>query len=98
MVDWQLTAFLVLSVLEIGGSIMVVASRKLVHAVFWVAMTLVTIGGVYPVLQAEVLVLIHIPVYAGAGPGPFPFRVLLPPGKRLEAVAPPGVPESPLPE
>jgi len=98
MVDWQLTAFLVLSVLEIGGSIMVVASRKLVHAVFWLAMTLVTIGGIYLVLQAEFVFLIQILVYAGAVPVLFLFGIMLTRRKIMEEVTPSEVPETPVPE
>ena len=98
MVDWQLTAFLVLSVLEIGGSIMVVASRKLVHAVFWLAMTLVTIGGIYLVLQAEFVFLIQILVYAGSVPVLFLFGIMLTRRKIMEEVTPAEIPEPPAPQ
>ena len=87
-VDWELTAFLILAVLEIGGSIMVVVSRKLVHAVFWLAMTLVTIGGVYLLLRAEFVFLIQILVYAGAVPVLFLFGIMLTRRKIMEEVTP----------
>ena len=94
-VDWQLAAFLVLSALEIGGSIMVVASKKLVHAVFWLAMTLVTIGGIYLVLLAEFVFLIQIIVYAGAVPVLFLFGIMLTRRKIMEEVTPAEIPETP---
>jgi len=94
-VDWQLAAFLVLSVLEIGGSMMVVVSRKLVHAVFWLALTLVTIGGIYLVLQAEFVFLIQILVYAGAVPVLFLFGIMLTRRKIMEEVTSAEVPETP---
>ena len=87
-VDWELTAFLILAVLEIGGSIMVVVSRKLVHAVFWLAMTLVTIGGIYLLLRAEFVFLIQILVYAGAVPVLFLFGIMLTRRKIMEEVTP----------
>ena len=89
MVDWQLTAFLVLSVLEIGASIMVVTTKKLVHAAFWLAMTLVTIGGIYLVLLSEFVFLIQILVYAGAVPVLFVFGIMLTRRKIMEEVTVP---------
>ena len=94
-VDWQLAAFLILSVLEVGGSIMVVTAKKLVHAAFWLAMTLVTIGGIYLVLQAEFLFLIQILVYAGAVPVLFVFGIMLTRRKIMEEVTPGELPEGP---
>ena len=94
-VDWQLAAFLVLSVLEIGGSIMVVTTRKLVHAVFWLALTLVTIGGIYLVLQAEFVFLIQILVYAGAVPVLFLFGIMLTRRKIMEEVPAAEIPQTP---
>ncbi len=84
--DWQLTAFLVLSVLEVGASIMVVTTKKLVHAAFWLAMTLVTIGGIYLVLLSEFVFLIQILVYAGAVPVLFVFGIMLTRRKIMEEV------------
>jgi NADH:ubiquinone oxidoreductase subunit 6 (subunit J) len=94
-VDWQLAAFLILSVLEVGGSIMVVSAKKLVHAVFWLALTLVTIGGVYLLFLAEFLFLIQILVYAGAVPVLFLFGIMLTRRKIMEEVTPGEVLEDP---
>ena len=88
-VDWQLAAFLILAVLEVGGSIMVVTTKKLVHAVFWLALTLVTIGGVYLLFLSEFLFLIQILVYAGAVPVLFLFGIMLTRRKIMEEVTPP---------
>lgn len=92
-VDWQLAAFLVLSVLEVAGSILVVTAKKLVHAAFWLAMTLVTIGGIYLVLLSEFVFLIQILVYAGAVPVLFVFGIMLTRRKIMEEVT--VAPESP---
>ena len=88
-VDWQLAAFLILSALEVAGSILVVTSKKLVHAAFWLAMTLVTIGGIYLILLAEFVFLIQILVYAGAVPVLFVFGIMLTRRKIMEEVMPP---------
>lgn len=88
-VDWQLAAFLVLSALEVGASIMVVTTKKLVHAAFWLAMTLVTIGGIYLVLLSEFVFLIQILVYAGAVPVLFVFGIMLTRRKIMEEVTAP---------
>ncbi len=92
-VDWELVAFLVLSVLEIGGSILVVTSKRLVRAAFWLAMTLVTIGGVYLLFQAEFVFLIQILVYAGAVPVLLLFGIMLTRRKIMEEVTPGEVPQ-----
>lgn len=77
MVDWELVAFLVASAVEIGASIKVVTAQKLVHAAFWLAITLITIGALYLILRAEFVFLIQIVVYAGAVPVLFLFGIML---------------------
>jgi len=92
-VDWELAAFILLSIFEIGGSIMVVTSKRLVRAAFWLAMTLITIGGVYLLFQAEFVFLIQILVYAGAVPVLFLFGIMLTRRKIMEEVTPGEVPQ-----
>ena len=92
-VDWELAAFLILAVIEIVGSIMVVTSKKLVHAVFWLATTLITIGGVYLLFRAEFVFLIQILVYAGSVPVLFVFGIILTRRKIMEEVTPGEVPQ-----
>jgi len=76
-VDWELVAFLILSVLEVVGSILVVTNKRLVRAAFWLAMTLVTIGGIYLLFGSEFIFLIQILVYAGTVPILFVFGLML---------------------
>lgn len=76
-VDWQLTAFLVLSAFEVVASILVVVNKRLVRAAFWLAMTLVTIGAIYLLFLSEFVFLIQILVYAGAVPVLFVFGIML---------------------
>ncbi|MFQ5910356.1 MAG: NADH-quinone oxidoreductase subunit J, partial [Thermoplasmata archaeon] len=75
--EWDMIWFLALSIIEIIGSLMVVMSRKLVHSAFWLAVTLVTMGGIYILLKSEFVALIQILVYAGAVPILFLFGIML---------------------
>jgi NADH-quinone oxidoreductase subunit J len=85
MVEADVVAFLVLSALEILSAVMVVTSRKLVHNVFWLLMTLLVIAGIYVLFRAELIALIQIVVYAGAVPVLFLFGIMLTRRKIMEA-------------
>ena len=88
-VDWQLVAFLVLSVIEVATVLLVVTAKKLVRAAFWLGVSLVTIAGLYLVLQAEFVFLIQIIVYAGSVPVLFLFGIMLTRRKIMEEVTEP---------
>jgi len=83
-VDWEAVAFIVLSVLEVGFSILLVTSKRLVRAAFWLAATLITIGGVYLLFRAEFVFLIQVLVYAGAVPLLFAFGIMVTRRKIME--------------
>jgi len=83
-VDWEAVAFVVLSAFEILFSILLVTSKRLVRAAFWLAATLITIGGIYLLFRAEFVFLIQILVYAGAVPLLFAFGIMLTRRKIME--------------
>ncbi len=83
-VDWEAVAFVVLSVLEVLFSILLVTSKRLVRAAFWLAGTLITIGGIYLLFRAEFVFLIQILVYAGAVPLLFAFGIMVTRRKIME--------------
>ncbi len=83
-IDWELFMFLAFSVVEIVGAVMVVTSKKLVRAAFWLMVTLATISGIYILLRAEFVALIQVLVYAGAVPVLFLFGIMLTRKKILE--------------
>jgi NADH-quinone oxidoreductase subunit J len=87
-VDWELIAFLVLSVFEVIGSVLVVINKRLVRAAFWLAMTLVTIGAIYLLFLSEFVFLIQILVYAGAVPVLFVFGIMLTRRKIMDEASP----------
>ncbi len=91
-IDWELAAFLVLSVFEVVGSILVVINKRLVRAAFWLAMTLVTIGAIYLLFRSEFVFLIQILVYAGAVPVLFVFGIMLTRRKIMEEASAGGGP------
>ena len=84
MVEWDLVVFIALSIVEIVGSILVVTSRKLVHSAFWLAITLIVMGGIYILLRSEFVAVVQILVYAGAVPVLFIFGIVLTRRKIME--------------
>jgi len=83
-VDFALVAFVVLSAIEVGAAAMTVSAKKLVHNVFWLAITLITIAGIYILFLAEFIAWIQIIVYAGAVPVLFLFGIMLTRRKIME--------------
>jgi len=84
VVEGEVIAFVALSAVEIGAAIMVVTARKLVHNVFWLALTLITIAGIYVLFRSEFIALIQIIVYAGTVPILFLFGIMLTRRKIME--------------
>jgi NADH:ubiquinone oxidoreductase subunit 6 (subunit J) len=91
-IEWDLIAFLVLSAIEVIGSILVVVNKRLVRAAFWLAMTLVTIGAIYVLFLSEFVFIIQILVYAGAVPVLFVFGIMLTRRKIMDEVSEPIAP------
>lgn len=82
--EWDLVAFIAFSALELVAAVLVVTSKRLVHSVFWLSVTLVTIGAIYILLRAEFIGLVQILVYAGAVPILFLFGIMLTRRKIME--------------
>lgn len=84
MLEWDLIAFLVLSFIEVVSAIFVVTSKRLVRSVFWLGVSLITMGGIYIMLRSEFIALIQILVYAGAVPILILFGIMLTRKKIME--------------
>ncbi|MEN9570980.1 MAG: hypothetical protein RL172_2211 [Bacteroidota bacterium] len=69
--------FWFLSLLAIGGAVMVVASRNPVHSILYLIITFFAISGHYVLLNAQFLAIVNIIVYAGAIMVLFLFVVML---------------------
>jgi NADH-quinone oxidoreductase subunit J len=86
MVEAIQVIFLIVSAIEIITSLLVVTARKLMWAAFWLAMTLVTMAGIYILFRSEFVAIIQILVYAGAVPVVFLFGIMLTRTRMMEEV------------
>ncbi len=69
--------FHLLSGLALFSAVMVLASRKPIHAVLFLTLTFFAIAGHYVLLNAQFLAVVHVIVYAGAIMVLFLFTVML---------------------
>jgi NADH-quinone oxidoreductase subunit J len=58
--------FFILSLLAIGGALMVILSRNPVYSVLYTILTFFAIGGHFLLLNAQFLFIVNVIVYAGA--------------------------------
>lgn len=58
--------FFVLSLIAIGGALMVIVSRNPIYSVLFTILTFFAIGGHFLILSAQFLFIVNIIVYAGA--------------------------------
>lgn len=86
MVELDFLVFLVISVVEAVTSLLVVTARKLMWAAFWLAMTLVTMAGIYLLFLSEYIAIIQVLVYAGAVPVVLLFGIMLTQTRVMEEV------------
>jgi NADH:ubiquinone oxidoreductase subunit 6 (subunit J) len=80
--------FVILAVATLGGGLMVVLSRNVVHAAFWLLEVMMAIAGLFMLLSAGFLALVQIMVYAGAVSVLMLFTVMLTLRRREDAVRP----------
>jgi NADH-quinone oxidoreductase subunit J len=69
--------FLVCAALILGSAVMVVTTRKLIHAALWLVAVLFGVAILYAVLQAGFLAVVQVVVYIGAIAILFIFAVML---------------------
>jgi NADH:ubiquinone oxidoreductase subunit 6 (subunit J) len=80
--------FLVLAVAAVVGAAMVVLTRNVVHAAFWVLEVMMAVAGLFMLLSAGFLALVQVMVYAGAVSVLLLFTVMLTLRDRDDAVRP----------
>ncbi len=88
MPDGAAIAFWVLAAAIIGGALMTLLSRNVVHAAFWLLEVMVAVAGLFLLLGAEFIALVQIMVYAGAVSVLVLFVVMLTLRRREDAVRP----------
>ena len=72
-------AFWSLSVITIGGALMIILSRNLIHAVIFLILSFIGVAGLFLTLSADFLALVQILVYVGAIAVLMLFAILLTP-------------------
>lgn len=78
--------FTVLAIAALGGGAMVVLSRNVVHAAFWLLEVMMAVAGLFMLLSAGFLALVQVMVYAGAVSVLVLFTVMLTLRRREDAV------------
>lgn len=58
--------FLITAVVSLGGAVMVVTARNLVHAALWLILTLFGVAVMYGLLSATFFTVIQVVIYIGA--------------------------------
>jgi NADH-quinone oxidoreductase subunit J len=59
-------AFFIFALLAIGGAIFTISFTKVVHMVTAMALTFISMAGLYVILQAEFIAFVQVLIYAGA--------------------------------
>jgi len=59
-------AFITLAIATVGGSVMMLWTRNVVHAAFWLLEVSVAAAGLYMLLEADYIALVQLLIYAGA--------------------------------
>lgn len=78
--------FIVLAAATVLGAFMVVFTRNVVHAAFWVLEVMLAVAGLFMLLSAGFLALVQVMVYAGAVSVLLLFTVMLTLRNREDAV------------
>jgi NADH-quinone oxidoreductase subunit J len=80
--------FILLAIAAFGGALMVVLSRNVVRAAFWLLEVMMSIAGLFMLLSAGFLALVQVLVYAGAVSVLMLFTVMLTLRRREDAQRP----------
>lgn len=70
-------SFILLSLMAVGGAVMMLVSKNPVHSILWLIIVFFAISGHYILLNAQFLAVVNIIVYAGAIMVLFLFVVML---------------------
>lgn len=80
--------FAILAFASIGGAIGMLTTRNVMHAAFWLLEVMIAVGGLFLLLSAEYLAVVHVLVYAGAVSVLMLFVIMLSLRRREDAVRP----------
>lgn len=80
--------FLIFAAVVLLSALMVVTTKKMIHAAFWLIVTLFGVAALYAILNAGFLAMVQIVVYVGAIAILFIFAVMLTRKELLDAPKP----------
>ncbi len=80
--------FLIFAAIILGSAFMVVTTKKMIHAAFWLIATLFGVAALYALLNAGFMAMVQIVVYVGAIAILFIFAVMLTRKDLRDAAAP----------
>jgi NADH-quinone oxidoreductase subunit J len=66
VITGELVAFFIFAFLIIGGAVFMLSFTKVVHMVVSAALTFLSLGGLYVLLEAEFIAFVQILIYVGA--------------------------------
>ncbi|NQU31069.1 MAG: NADH-quinone oxidoreductase subunit J, partial [Anaerolineae bacterium] len=69
--------FLIFAAIILGSAFMVVTTKKMIHAAFWLITTLFGVAALYAMLNAGFMAMVQIVVYVGAIAILFIFAIML---------------------
>ena len=69
--------FLIFAAITLGSAFMVVTTKKMIHAAFWLIATLFGVAALYAMLNAGFMAMVQIVVYVGAIAILFIFAIML---------------------
>lgn len=69
--------FYILATIVLGGALMMISSRNMVHSIVWMVTSFVGVAGIFILLQAEFVAAVQVLVYAGGIVVLFLFVVML---------------------
>ena len=75
--DASQVMFILFAALTLGSAFMVVTTKKMIHAAFWLIATLFGVAALYALLNAGFIAMVQIVVYVGAIAILFIFAVML---------------------
>ena len=80
--------FLIFAAIILGSAFMVVTTKKMIHAAFWLIVTLFGVAALYAMLNAGFMAMVQIVVYVGAIAILFIFAIMLTRKELLDSAAP----------
>jgi NADH-quinone oxidoreductase subunit J len=80
--------FLIFAAIILGSAFKVVTTKKMIHAAFWLIVTLFGVAALYAMLNAGFMAMVQIVVYVGAIAILFIFAIMLTRKELLDSAAP----------